>query len=41
VPVYSSTAGSVLDGSYIAMFLAAAALPTAAAEIFMWGARFS
>jgi hypothetical protein len=41
VPAYSSATGGDLDGSYIAVFLPAAALPTAATAIFMRGSRFS
>jgi hypothetical protein len=36
-----SAAGADLDDSYIAMFLLAAALPTAATAVFMRGLRFS
>jgi hypothetical protein len=36
-----STIGGDLDGSYIAVFLSPAALPTALAAIFTQGSRFS
>jgi hypothetical protein len=35
------TAGGDLDGSYIAMFLPAAARPTAATVVFLRGSPFS
>jgi hypothetical protein len=41
VPAYSSTAGGDLDGSYIAVFLPPAALPTTATAVSMRGSRFS